>query len=322
MHGKTNESTRQMELIDTPGNPAPPGAMPAMIACSDGLAIRSVRWQPHEVAPGTVVIGQGRGEFTEKYFEVIGELLARNFHVVAFDWRGQGLSARELPNARKGHIDDFSLYERDLAALAAQVLAPHCPKPWFGLGHSMGAAIFLMHAASGHCLFERLVLSAPMLGLAGLQFPRAVRWLAAALDMAGFGASFIPGGGNTAYLTKPFAGNVLTSDPQRYARFGALATAAPQLAVGSPTVGWLHAAFRLMEQFPREDFSLSMRVPCLMVAAGNDQVVDSRAAEKLGAQIKLARTITIPQSMHEILVERDVFRQQFWAAFDAFVPGS
>jgi lysophospholipase len=24
---------------------------------------------------------------------------------------------------------------------------------------------------------------------------------------------------------------------------------------------------------------------------------------------------------HEILIERDVFREPFWAAFDAFIPG-
>ncbi len=32
--------------------------------------------------------------------------------------------------------------------------------------------------------------------------------------------------------------------------------------------------------------------------------------------------MTVPGSRHEILMERDAFREQFWAAFDAFVPGS
>jgi lysophospholipase len=30
----------------------------------------------------------------------------------------------------------------------------------------------------------------------------------------------------------------------------------------------------------------------------------------------------IPGARHEILMERDEFREQFWAAFDAFVPGT
>jgi predicted alpha/beta hydrolase len=36
----------------------------------------------------------------------------RGFAVAILDWRGQGLSDRALPNARKGHIYDFSEYDR------------------------------------------------------------------------------------------------------------------------------------------------------------------------------------------------------------------
>ena len=311
-----------MDLFDTPANPAPPGAMVAHIACIDGLRIRTVRWAGPVEARGTILIGNGRGEFVEKYFEVIGQLLARGFHVVAFDWRGQGLSVRELPNQRKGHIDDFSLYERDLTAIEAQILVSNCPKPWFGLGHSMGGAILLGQALAGRSMCERLVLSAPMLGLAGLKYPGGARWLVAALDLIGLGGAFIPGGGATAYMTKPFPGNVLTSDPQRYGRMASVAAGAPQLAIGSPTVGWLNAAFRFMSHFQAPDYAGHPPVPCLIVAAGEDQAVDSLLAERVGARLKACHTLTIPQARHEILIERDVFREQFWAAFDAFVPGT
>ena len=32
--------------------------------------------------------------------------------------------------------------------------------------------------------------------------------------------------------------------------------------------------------------------------------------------------IVIPGARHEILMERDEIREQFWAAFDAFIPGT
>ena len=32
--------------------------------------------------------------------------------------------------------------------------------------------------------------------------------------------------------------------------------------------------------------------------------------------------IVIPGARHEILMEREAIREQFWAAFDAFIPGS
>ena len=311
-----------MDLIETPDNPAPPAAVVAMIAGRDGLQIRTARWQTRLEKRGTVLVAGGRGEFIEKYFEVISELLGRGFDVVAFDWRGQGLSERELPNPRKGHIDDFLLYERDLEAVETQIIGRFCPKPWFGLGHSMGGAIFAMNARNGRSMFERMVLCAPMLGLAGLNHPKAMQWLAAGMDLIGYGGAFIPGGGATAYMNRPFAGNVLTSDPARYARFGAVAMLHPQLSLASPTIGWINAAFRLMAQFDQEDYAARIPVPCIIVAAGNDRVVDTRKAERFGLGLKGGRTITIPRCAHEILVERNPFREQFWAAFDAFVPGT
>lgn len=311
-----------MNLNGTPENPIPEGAEVAALTASDGLTLRAARWTLPGAANGTVVVANGRGEFIEKYFEVISELLARGLHVVAFDWRGQGGSARELPNPRKGHVDDFALYLRDLDALREQVLVPHCPKPWFGLGHSMGGAILLMQAHDGRSPFARLVLSAPMIDLAGLKFPRAVRWLAAALDTAGFGGSYIPGSGDTAYLTRPFEGNALTSDPVRYAIAGQAAVAAPRIAIGGPTVGWLNAAFRQMRAFEDGDYAAAIRVPALIVAAGNDTVVATPAIERFARQMKAGHALTIAHARHEILVERDIFRDQFWAAFDAFVPGT
>ena len=311
-----------MQLFDFPENPAPPGGIVTMISGSDGLTIRTARWPATMEARATIVVAGGRGEFIEKYFEVIGELLARGFAVVAFDWRGQGLSVRELPNPRKGHIDDFLLYERDLDALQRQIIAPFCPKPWFGLGHSMGGAILMMNAGNGRSMFERLVLSAPMLGLAGMKYPKAMQFLMASLDMIGFGGAFVPGGGETPYLTRPFLGNVLTSDPARHDRTAAVVAHAPQLALGSPTIGWLDAAFRLIGQFDEVDYAARIPVPCLIIAAGNDRVVDTNKAERFGLAMKLGRTLTIPQAEHEILVERDVFREQFWAAFDAYLPGT
>ena len=58
-----------------------------------------------------------------------------------------------------------------------------------------------------------------------------------------------------------------------------------------------------------------------MFAAANDQVVDGRAIEELAAQLKAGAQIVIEGAQHEILQERDELREQFWAEFDAFIPG-
>jgi lysophospholipase len=89
------------------------------------------------------------------------------FAVAMIDWRGQGLSERALGNARKGHVYDFAEYDRDLEAFVKEVVLPDCPPPLFALGHSMGAAVLLRSAYQGRRWFDRIVLSGPMIQLAG-----------------------------------------------------------------------------------------------------------------------------------------------------------
>ena len=125
-----------MRLVSTPFNPTPPGAILHPVRTADGVHLRTARWTPPQGARGTVAILSGRAEFIEKYYETIRNLLDRGLSVAIFDWRGQGGSARQLKNPHKGHIDDFSLYERDFSAFVSEVLEPSCPKPWFGLAHS------------------------------------------------------------------------------------------------------------------------------------------------------------------------------------------
>ena len=310
-----------MPLISTPENPIPPGAVVEQLRAVDGVKLRAARWTPAQPPKGTVVVFGGRAEFIEKYFETIQQLLDRGFAVAALDWRGQGGSERPLKNPRKGHIDDFSLFERDLVALVTEVLGPSCPQPWFGLCHSMGAAIMLMIAQAGRCPFERLVLTSPMIQIANLKYPGLTRGLASALDAIGLGGAFAPGGSSDPIGLWPFENNPLTSDRERYARMQSTLKADGALALGWPTIGWLHAAFRLMRSFEDPDFPRSTNVPALVIAAGADRVTDTRACERFSERLRAGRLVVIPGAAHEIMIERDIFRDQFWAAFDAFIPG-
>ena len=116
-----------MALVSTVDNPAPPGAVEQEVFAADGVRLRAVRWTPPSNGRGTVAVLGGRGECIEKYFEVVSELLARGFAAASVDWRGQGGSERQLRNARKGHVDDFSHFGRDLDAfveLGSSALMP------------------------------------------------------------------------------------------------------------------------------------------------------------------------------------------------------
>ncbi len=312
-----------MQLYDAPENPIPADPTLVSVKTQDGVVLRAARWMPTSgEVRGTVCVLQGRAEFIEKYFEVIGELRERGFAVVAFDWRGQGLSGRQVGNPRKGHVRRFSDYQRDLEAIRDQVLVPYMPAPHFALAHSMGGAIALNAAYEGWLPFRRLVTTTPMIALCIIRHSLWTVGTVRVLKYLGFGRAFVPGGGETSITTMPFKGNRLTGDPARYARNAHVAHMIGEGAIGAPTVSWLDSAFRFMKHFTDPRVAMRIRLPTLVIAAGADPVCATPATERFAARLKAGHAIVIPGARHEILMERDAIREQFWAAFDAFIPGS
>ncbi|MBB99549.1 MAG: alpha/beta hydrolase [Rhodobacteraceae bacterium] len=308
-----------MDLFDHPDNPVPEGGICAEVTTVDGRALRTARWMPsHRPLKGTVTLLQGRAECIEKYFETISDLRARGFAVVAFDWRGQGGSARLLRNPRRGHVDDFADFVVDLDTVMREVTLAHMPGPHNILAHSTGGLVVLLAARRLRTQIERAVLSAPLIGLGTVGLPQKIVCpLAATLSAIGLGTAFLPRIGPNA--STDFAGNPLTSDAARFARNETVLKARGDLEIGMPTVDWLAAACRAMRQVTGPDFGPAMPLPILIVAAGQDIIVSTRAAEAFALQTRSARYLEIAGSRHEILMEDDLYRDQFLAAFDAFV---
>jgi len=345
-----------MTLIDHPENPIPDGAVAGMIKTADGTELRYAHWgSVGGRRRGTVTLLQGRAEFIEKYFETVQDLRERGFAVITFDWRGQGGSQRVLGNRAKGHISGFKQYRQDLETILKKVSLTEYPGPHFALAHSTGASILLSDSGRLRTMLDRAVLVSPLMGLPDPNLKetrprlhRFLKWitlgrypkpdvtrytpgarnllervsfpLAAVFSRLGLARAFVPGG-NRNFLI-PFADNRQTSDHARYARFNAVLIAAPELGIGSPTIGWLHSAARCMLSFRRRDAGQKIMLPCLIIAAGRDRIVSTRATEEFASRCRATGYIEITGAEHELLTEANVYRDQFWAAFDAFVPGS
>lgn len=305
-------------LVSTPDNPIPDGATTVSIRRrSDRGLLRVAHFAPSGKVRGTVALFHGRAEFIEKYFETISDLLARGFCVATMDWRGQGGSERELAHQRKGHIADFELYQRDLDRFLCYLTDRQFPRPWLALAHSMGGAILLEHAYSPGSPFQRLVLTAPMIDIA-IPFRRFAPLLAASLNAFGFGERLIPFGKEFSKLEFAFEANKLTSDPVRFARTAAVLARSPRLAIGDPTIGWVNAAFEQIRRFEAPAYARNIRTPCMLVACGSDQIVSTPSIAKFAGRMPAGRLVPVDGARHEILIERDRYRAQFWVAFDAF----
>lgn len=264
---------------------------------------------------GSVIVAPGRTEFIEKYFEVIRELQQRGFAVFCIDWRGQGLSGREVQNGQKGHLASFDDPVNDLST-ALKLLADRLPKPHIVVAHSMGGAIALRALQIRRLDADAAAFSAPMWGVAGLNSTakRYVRFMTA----LGASGQFAPRV-QKRWVREAFKQNPVTNDPGRYERCQCLVAEEPRLALAGPTVGWVAAAADVIEGFTQAQALAHVRIPILVASAADEMLVDNASHAAVVAQLPNARHIVIANAKHEILMERDEVRAQFWAAFDDLV---
>lgn len=308
-----------MQLFPTTGNELPEGLVAGSVKTPDGVRLR------YAVAPGlpggrgTVCILPGRADFIERYFETIRDLQARGYAVAMLDWRGQGGSDRLRADPYRDRIGSFRDYDLDLATFMTEVVLPDWQPPYTALAHSTGASVVL-RAIRTRNWFERVVLSAPLIDFAPFGLPRPVaRVVARFMVLIGLSRLYLPGRPHRPMRADDFPGNPVSSAKWRYLRDCRTLEAAPHLGLGGPTFGWLNAALGATGEFARWSSKTTLCAPVLIVAAGDDRLVCSEASRQFARRIPGVAAVIIPGSLHEPLMERDEIREQFWAAFDAFL---
>lgn len=285
----------------------------------DRAPLRIALWAD-ETARASILVLPGRTEFIEKYLEVVGELRARGLAVAVVDWRGQGLSARALDNPLKGHIDTFRTYVDDFKDIVSDILRPRMPTPLLLLCHSMGGNIGARILVDDPLLAAGAVFSAPMMGVNTGAVPGwAARAIANLADPLGLHERYVPGPKDRTILDETFAENTVTSDSRRHARCRDLVMAHKALALGPPTLGWLRAAFASMDHLARRGVAEAIEVPALFCVAGQELIVENPLIHAFARRMRKSVVVEFAQSSHEILMERDEIRREFWAAFDTFL---
>lgn len=314
---------KPVSLFATADNPIPEGARPGRVQTPDGIVLRYARWEPLlRPSKGSVIILHGRTECIEKYFETITDLRTRGFGVLTFDWRGQGGSSRLLKDPKKGHVENFNEYLTDFETVLTEIALPDCKAPHYVLGHSTGSLVALLAAPALSNKIRRMVLVSPMLALEGLPMRQStMQRILGALSFVGLGRLFVPRDRSIANQTA-FISNKLTSDTRRFERNRAIALDVDALAIKLPTISWVFAACRAMARVNAPGYSSAISIPTLLIAAGNDKVVSPSVIEIFGKKMRSGAFLTISGAKHELLHERDFLREQFFAAFEAFVPGT
>ena len=286
----------------------------------DGWPIRRADWKLPERPRGSILFVPGRGDFFEKYLETLDYWHSRGWAVTALDWRGQAFSGRLGTDSVTGHVDDFALWTRDLAAFWNEWRAA-TPGPHVLAAHSMGGHLGLRAVAEGAIRPDALVLSAPMLGLITHGLPLApFHWIAQVMCALGD-----PRRPAWKWSEKPGQlpadrSALLTHDPQRYADELVWRDTCPQLVMGPGSWGWMRAAIASMRGLDRREVLRRVTVPTFIVATSADRLVGFAAIERAVRWLPNVQFLRFgPEARHEILREVDPVRDKALAAIDEFL---
>ena len=293
----------------------------SFITTHDNYSIRYGVWQcGKKERRGSIIILSGRTEFMEKYAETIGELNQRDFDVYSFDWRGQGLSTRMLPNRHKGFVQSYDNYIKDLDLFITKIVKPTATPPLIILAHSMGGHITLRFLQDYPDVIDCAVLLSPMIDICTSPLPGwFVRSFAGFAVKIGLDKGYVIGSDDYPFGGKRFEGNRLTSDPERFMDEKKAIFENSDLALGGVTYGWLARTYDSIEIINESGYAERIKTPVLIIGAELDEIVCIDAEEAFCSFLTNCRFRVIADSRHEILKETDIIRSLFWNEFDKFI---
>ena len=313
---KEYKSAPYIELEDYK---APKGINSVFIPMNDNKKLRLIYWInfiDDNKKKGTVLLQQGHNEFIEKYYETIQELLNRGFNVICFDWRGQGLSEKMIDNNHKQYIEDFNIHDCDLDFIINEIIIKNFTQPLIGIGHSMGGHILLSSKSLIKEKFKAVILSAPMLGFS---YEKLLFALSSITGIFSNKESYFPGSKPNMGNETAFEDNELTNDRTRYTRTQKLVRKLPIVRLWGVTNSWVNAVKKNLIKIRQETWLRSIQTRILIINPLEDKVVNPKKTIQIANKLPFCKIININGVKHEILMEKDKFRQIFWEHFDDFL---
>ena len=240
--------------------------------------------------------------------------------MTAADWRGQAGSGRLGSDATTGHVEDFQVWLDDLAAFWRDWKAS-TPGPHVLAAHSMGGHIVLRALVERLVDPDAMVLSAPMLGMAGPPLPLAVLHPIARL-MTLIGDPTRPA---WKWSEKPGEmptrrRDLLTHDDDRYEDELWWRGHRPELVMGPGSWRWVERAYASTRALFASGGLEQVTIPVLIVATADDKLVSHAAIQKAIARLPKGQLVEFgPEARHEILREADPVRDRAMSAIADFL---
>lgn len=252
---------------------------------------------------GAVVISHGFTEFASKYCELIWYFLLAGYSVCLMEHRGHGYSARDVDDDWLVWIDDWRRYVADLAKFADTVgkrYADGQPLNLFchSMGGGIGAAVLEQHPT----LFDKAVLSAPMIAPATGVPNWVARALAEVMCGVGLGRHAVFGQGPFSPEYKPEEHKGASEARTRW--FHECRCEDVHCQTNAAAFEWVRQALRLSHAVLKPNACENIETPILLFQAGRDIWVLNEPQNRFVSNVREGggniRLVRYADSVHEI----------------------
>lgn len=268
---------------------------------------------------GVIVISHGFTESIRKFTESVYYMLCAGYEVWGVDHRGHGRSFRHNSNPYVVHVERFEDYVLDLVHLTRERVIPAANGlPVYLYCHSMGGCVGAWTIESYPTLFQKAVLSSPMLGLSFGKIPVPVMYVAASLKGMGEKGKEPLNPVNSFPQEGNFE-NSCDSSRCRYDYYYEKRLADPALQTSDPSINWGKQSVRACGRVTSKRETAKISIPVLLFQAGNDTVVKNASQELFVSRVKNCEFCKIPDMKHELYMTDSEVLIPYWEKiFDFF----
>lgn len=269
---------------------------------------------------GVIVISHGFTESIRKFAESIYYMLQAGFEVWGEDHRGHGHSYRPNENPFVVHAEHFEDYVLDVKYLTETLVKPAAGAlPLYLYCHSMGGCVGAWLIESYPHLFQKAVLSSPMLGLSFGKIPVPVAYAFASIKGRGEKGKE-PLSPVTAFPVETYEESASNSEP-RFRYYYEKKLADPKLQTCGASTNWGKEAISACRRVSSGKEIAKIRIPVLMFQAEKDTFVKNAAQDEFAAKAKNCELVKLPGLRHELYFNEGESLQAYWERIFAFYAG-
>lgn len=276
----------------------------------DGNAI-SYAYLKNPMEKAAIVICHGYCEFIHKYHELMYYMYQMGYSVFFMTHRGHGYSYREVTDdLDMVHINDFNEYVEDFHIYINELVLPNSSsKKLFLYGHSMGGGIGARYLELHPGVFERAVLSSPMMEMSYGKLPRPV--VKAVLVLASiFGWKYKYMAGQSGFDGKNKYETSSCQSKARYNYFFDERLKDEHYRTYGGSYGWLRAGVKVATSIKKDAGKID--IPVLLFQAGKDRLVQPEAQIVFAEKSKNTKLVVFEKSKHEIFNAYDEDRYRYF----------